>query len=512
MLSSLVCAKYALTEVSGRDKWKVVENAAIMQRNGIIMEIGHERDIREKYPELPAEGGADMVMIPGMVNSHHHIGLTPLQLGVPDLPLELWSPARIRMRAVDPYLDTLYSAFEMISSGVTTVQHLKGVEYGDKAASLHGNMECIRAYEEIGMRVSYGVGTRDQNRISHQMDDADFISSLPANLRPCVVRHVARFGTSVTDFLDNYERLVDHVADKELVALQLAPPNLHWMSDELLELFAEQSRRHDALMHIHLDETAHQKEYSLRRTGGSALAYLSKFGLVSERLTVGHGVWLCESDLDLAAENGVNICHNCSSNFRMRSGIAPINAFEARGINLAIGIDEAGINDDRDMLQEIRLVLNAHRVPGIDDSVPTAGQVLRMATLGGAITTPFGKKIGQIKVGSFADIVLLDWNRISGPYLDLEIGVLDAIVRRAKSDAVRTVIIGGNVVYKDGSFCKVDKEQILDAIWRSLEEPLSDFEKELCETARAIAPYIEKSYENYVSTKHEPFYVFNSKS
>ncbi|WP_163980883.1 amidohydrolase family protein, partial [Raoultella ornithinolytica] len=83
-----------------------------------------------------------------------------------------------------------------------------------------------------------------------------------------------------------------------------------------------------------------------------------------------------EGDIDKVAETGVCICHNCSSNFRLRSGIAPLNRFEAKGINTAIGMDEAGINDDRDMLQEMRLVLRAHRVPGmVEADVPTMAQV-----------------------------------------------------------------------------------------------------------------------------------------
>ena len=65
-------------------------------------------------------------MLPGFVNAHHHIGLTPVQLDSPDMPLELWFVTRLVMRRVDLYLDTLYSAFEMISSGITTVQHLHG--------------------------------------------------------------------------------------------------------------------------------------------------------------------------------------------------------------------------------------------------------------------------------------------------------------------------------------------------------------------------------------------------
>ena len=80
-----------------------------------------------------------------------------------------------------------------------------------------------------------------------------------------------------------------------------------------------------------------------------------------------------------------------------------MNAFEKRGINTAIGLDEAGINDDRDMLQEMRIVLRAHRVPGMQvEDVPSTGQVLGMATVGGAATTPYGSHIGTLAVGKAA--------------------------------------------------------------------------------------------------------------
>ena len=145
-------------------------------------------------------------------------------------------------------------------------------------------------------------------------------------------------------------------------------------------------------------------------------------------------------DLDKLAETGTNICHNCSSNFRLRSGVAPLNRFEAKGINTAIGLDEAGINDDRDMLQEMRMVLRAHREPGMDDRVPTMAQVFRMATTGGAKTTPFGAHLGALEIGKAADMVLIDWKQISYPYLDAEMPVLDAVIQRAKTEGVKTVI------------------------------------------------------------------------
>ena len=104
------------------------------------------------------------------------------------------------------------------------------------------------------------------------------------------------------------------------------------------------------------------------------------------------------------------ICTNPSSNLRLRSGIAPREPLPGgAGVRVALGLDEAGINDDRDMLQEMRLALRLHRVPGMDDDVPTSAQIFRMATADGAATTPFGERIGELAVGRAADLVLLPW-------------------------------------------------------------------------------------------------------
>ena len=98
----------------------------MLQDDGAIVEIGTYRDLSRRHPNVAVIGSGNEVMLPGFVNGHHHIGLTPAQLGSPDMPLELSFVTRMVMRNVDLYLDTLYSAFEMIASGVTAVQHLRG--------------------------------------------------------------------------------------------------------------------------------------------------------------------------------------------------------------------------------------------------------------------------------------------------------------------------------------------------------------------------------------------------
>jgi cytosine/adenosine deaminase-related metal-dependent hydrolase len=192
--------------------------------------------------------------------------------------------------------------------------------------------------------------------------------------------------------------------------------------------------------------------------------------------------------------------------------VAALNRLEAAGITTAIGMDEAGINDDRDMLQEMRMVLRAHRVPGMDDEVPTPAQVFRMATAGGAKTTPFAGTIGALEPGRAADIVLIDWRAISYPYLDSETPLLDAVLQRAKTGAVRSVICDGEVIYDDGRFTKVDRDGALRALHEDLQRALSDDEVERRRLSKSLLPHVRKFYANYFDTEqHWPFYRQSSR-
>jgi len=262
-----------------------------------------------------------------------------------------------------------------------------------------------------------------------------------------------------------------------------------------------------AVAHASVLETAYQKEYARRRGGGTAVEYIDRYGLLGPQMTLGHGVWLNESDIHRLAATGTCVCHNCSSNFRLRSGVAALNALEANGITTAIGMDEAGINDDRDMLQEMRMVLRAHRAPGMADDVPTPAQVFRMATSGGARTTAFGDAIGVLEVGRAADMVLIDWRQVSYPYLDPETPLLDAVLQRAKTDGVRSVICDGEVIYRDGKFTRVDRDVALRALHEDLQRALSDDEVERRGLSKALLPYVREFYAGYFdSEQHRPFY------
>ncbi len=506
MASSIIRGRHVITRALDRYRVEQIDDGAVLQRDGVIAAIGSFADLQRAHPDLPVVGSGEQVLLPGFINAHHHVGLTPVQLGSPDMPLELWFATRLVFRTVDLYLDTLYSAFEMIASGITTVQHIHGWASGDLHEVEAKADQVIRAYEDIGMRVSYCYALRDQNHLVYE-DNAAFMARVPEELRPALSRHFGRFRLGAEDLLALFASLHARHHNKQRVKVQLAPANLHWCSDKALGLLADASAQYDAPLHMHLVETAYQKEYARRRGGGTALDYIDRFGLLGPRLTLGHGVWLNERDIERVAETGTHICHNCSSNFRLRSGLAPLNRWAARGINVAIGIDEAGINDDRDMLQEMRMVLRAHREPGMHDVVPTTAQVLRMASESGAHTTPYGAQIGTLEVGKAADIVLIDWQQIAAPFLDPETSVLDAVIQRAKVAGVRAVLVAGEIVYQDGRFTRIDRDAALQQISEMLQRDLTDEEQERRRLAKSILPHVQAFYADYWdAASHEPFY------
>lgn len=496
MTRHLVVADHIITGFDASGVAQIVEEGAILIDGDRVAGIGAAKALRLAHPDLPETGGAGYVAIPGLINAHHHVGLTPFQMGARDQPLELWFPERLAMRDVSPRLDTLYSAFEMIASGVTTVQHLHSRAPGDTDAVLTRADTIIGAYRELGMRASYSFALRDQNRMIYAADE-EFVAALPPALQKPTAEYLAGFGLPLSEQIAVFHALRERWADDPLIGIQIAPSNLHWLSDAALESVARMAQDTGAPLHMHLLETPYQQEYAQRRTGGSALEHVDSFGLIGPQLTIGHGVWMTPDDIALVAERGACLCHNCSSNLRLKSGTADLNAFLASGVPVGLGIDEAGINDDRDMLQEMRLALTLHRPPGHDASSPDAGDILRMATEHGAATTPFADRIGRLAPGHMADIVLLDWRAVTYPWQDPAMPLIDVLVRRAKAGAVASVMIGGRTVYRDGSFISVDRGETLKELALELARPDTPTEANLRRLSKDLLEPVGRYYSGW---------------
>jgi 5-methylthioadenosine/S-adenosylhomocysteine deaminase len=505
-------ARWVVTGVRDRHTPIIIDEGAVLARDGVIVAVGALDAMKQQAPQAEVRLYPNHVMLPGFVNSHHHVGMTPLQMGSPDHPLELWFASRITARSLDLTLDTLYSAFEMIASGVTTVQHIQSRTLGGFDTIHSGATKVLQAYRAVGMRGSYCFAVREQNRLVYEADEA-FCARLPHELGEQLSAYLKAQVVPFNDFIRLFDTLRAENEGERLTRIQLAPANLHWCTDDGLVALNEKAKAVGVPMHMHLLETAYQKEYACRRTGKTALLHLYDLGILGPHMTLGHGVWLTEEELDIVAETGTCLCHNCSSNFRLRSGVAPLNTWEKKGITIAMGLDEAGINDDRDMLQEMKLALRVHRTPGMDDDVPTPTQIVRMATESGAMTTAFGAQIGRLDPGRFLDAVLIDWNAATYPFQDRDVPMLDAVVQRAKSQHVSAVYVDAQLVYADGRFTKVDRDAVLKEIAETLAKPRTPEEVARRDLGLAVFPHVRRFYDGYLAdTPRTPFYAASSKT
>ena len=512
MSTSILKARWIVTGAEDNNSPSIIENAALAYQDGVVLEVGSAESVCAAYPDATVKNYPHHLIMPGLVNSHHHLGLTPLQLGAPDYALELWFAARLAMRKIDPYLDTLFSAFEMISSGVTTVQHIQGWALGDFDEVVASASGVLRAYEDIGMRVSYCYAVREQNRFVYEADE-DFCRRLPEKQAKIMAKHFEQQTLVFDDFMQLFDVLTKNNQNVR-ARIQLAPANLHWMTDEGLLAIQEKSFSCSVPMHMHLLETAYQKEYAFRRTGTTAVKHLEKLGLLGPHMTLGHGVWMTQEDIEICAGTGTCICHNCSSNFRLRSGSLPLMELQKLGMTVGMGMDEAGINDDRDMLQEMRMALTVHRVPGMDhDAVPTPTQVMRMATEHGALTSAFGNEIGRLDPGRRLDAVVLDYNSATYPFQDTDIAPLDALIYRAKTKDIHAVMVDGEVIFQEGRFTHVNRDAVLAQIAEAMSVARDSDELERHWLREQVFPVVEAFYSDYLQNTETrtPFYRGSSK-
>ncbi len=509
MPSSLIRGKYVLTRVIEKNATEVIDDGAVYQEDGIIVDVGAFHDLKTRYSPDQVIGAGNQLVMPGLVNAHHHIGLTPFQLGSPDLALEPWITVRSMNREVDNYLDTLYCAIQMIESGITTVMHnhatwrkSEGMTFQDAGS------QVLKAYQDSGMRVAFSFSHRDQNRVVYQ-EDQRFLGTLPPDLAAKISQRLDTSHISTEDYLDLFKDLSRSFGRDPRIRIFLSPGNVQWCSDAFLEAIKESAEVHGTGIHIHLQESIYQKVYGLRRWGKTPLAHLRDLGFTGPEVSCAHGVWLTESDIETMAETGTMVCHNASSNLRLRSGIAPLNPMLARGVGVAIGIDEAGLNDDNDMLQEMRLVHKLHREPGVDSPAPTSHQVLQMATANGARATFFADEVGTLEKGKRADLVMVNLDHVKEPYLDADTNIVDALLYRGRGLDVDTVIVDGEILMRGRRVVSVNKKEVWRALKAYLSRDLSPVELEQIEVAQQLLPHVQKFYRQWPLEEGTPHYLYN---
>lgn len=486
-------------------------DVGIRVEKGMIAQIGPMQAVAYGNDHLPRFGSQAMVAMPGFVNSHHHFGLTPLMMGVPFAPLELWLPRFRMMRSIGPRLDTLYSAIEMLESGTTTVHHIASGLTGTPEEWDVATDAVLHAYEDIGMRVGYSFMMRDRNVLTYRAD-AEVLAGLPAELRNWLKAALSAAQVPTADYLAFFKasRAKWQQRNPFRVRHHLAPANLHWCSDDSLQTIFAAAREAGCNVHMHLLETERQAAFAREQFGHSAIEHLHELGCLGPELTIGHGNWATARDLDLIAESGCCMCHNASSGLRLGSGIAPVNEMRKRGIPVALGIDQSNIADDRDMMLEMKLVWALHRETGLWTDRPDAGAILQMATEAGARSAGFGPVVGRLEPGNRADIVLLSRDQIARPYLHPSTPMAEAILHRAMRGAIDKVFVNGHLVVDSGKVVSIDRHAVLCEIAARLAAPENVGEITARRMVEELMPHLEAFHKNHSVPDRYRSYRYNA--
>lgn len=438
----------------------LIVDGAIAVSRGRILAAGPALALEQAFEPEFVLGSPQHVILPGLINAHDHVrGLSAIELGIPDDGLEPWIMDLMRLPPVDAHLSTLQACIDQMASGVTTlVPNLFEGRIEGYAATVDATVSAVT---EAGLRARVVLGMLDQSIVVQLAQSVR--AALPAELAAWVDAWLAS-RRPVT--LGDYQRLLAEWAPRQRdqrVGLACGPVSAHWCSDALLLEIADLAAEHGLPVHMHLLESALQRTQA-DATGEAASSLLRRSGLLGPRVSCAHGVHLSEADLITLAATGTSIVHNASSNLRLGNGIAPVARMRAAGINVALGLDSQTLNDDGDMLQEMRLVSLLHRRFGAGGPEPSAREVLAMATINGARALGLDHMTGSLVPGKAADLVLLHGEQLLASCFGDVDAMLEAVLARVTRAQVDSVLVDGRVVFADGRPQCVDAAAVKQAL------------------------------------------------
>lgn len=420
--------------------------ADILIKGDTIAEIGR--------PGLAAPAGATVIdarhrlMHPGLINAHTH---SPgnLAKGLHDRwSLELlltgakW--AHIDYSLEDKYLTAQIGAAEMVMKGCTAAYDLAG-EF--PLPSVDGLSAMAQAYEDVGMRCV----------LAPMVADISFFEAIPGlmdRLPPGLRKEVESFKMAPWKATTKQMRRALQKWRFEKVRLALAPTIPHHCSDNFLIACRDLAKEFDVAIQSHVAESKVQVVAGYQIYGTSLAAHMDKMGLVNERFTVAHGVWLDDDDMKRLGDRGASVAHNPGSNMRLGSGLANVRGMLDAKVNVGIGTDGASCSDNQNMYEATRLASLVSKVQGPDwQRWFGTDEALTAATEGSARALGMAKEIGRIAPGYKADIVFLDLHHINWiPTND----PVNAVVHIEDGTGVHSVMIGGRMIVENRKILTVD--------------------------------------------------------
>lgn len=368
--------------------------------------------------------GTNRVALPGFINAHTHAAMTFLRSYADDMPLMEWLETKVwpledKLTGEDVYWGTMLAITEMIKSGTTCFADM--YFFMDEAA---------QACEKSGIRAVLSRG-------------------------------MVGVGPSAELALTESRELVGkwHRRAKNRITVMLGPHAPYTCPPDYLRRVIDLAAELGMALHIHIAETAGEREDMIKTYGKSPVKHLEACGLFERAVLAAHCVHVDEEDIAILKKYQVGVAHNPESNMKLASGIAPVPAMLAAGIPVALGTDGASSNNNLDMLAELRTAAFLHKVNTMDPTVLPAYQALEMATRNGAIALGLEQETGQLKAGMKADMIIMN---LEAPHMIPRYDIVANIVYSGQASDVETVIIDGRVIMQDRKMVAFDEAEVLE--------------------------------------------------
>ena len=380
------------------------------------------------------------MLIPGFVNAHTHAAMALMRGMSDDLPLMRWLqehiwPAETKHVSARFVRDgTALACAEMLKGGITCFNDM----YFYPEAALEAALEA-------GMRAALGL---------------------------IVIDFPTAYASDPADYLRKGLALRDRYRDHPLVSFCFAPHAPYTVSDPTFRQVATLAAELDLPVHVHLHETDDEIQRSVLEHGVRPLERLRRLGLVEPGLIAVHSVHLDESEIALLGRNGASVAHCPSSNLKLASGFAPVEALRKAGVNICLGTDGAASNNRLDLHQEMRTAALLAKAVARDAEAMPEHAALRAATLGGANALGLGKRIGSIEPGKRADLTAV---ALRGPELAPCYDPVSHLVYAVGREHVTHVWVDGELRVQEGKLRRSlqNVELGLDTHWRIWQNALA---------------------------------------
>lgn len=396
--------------------------------DGRIKEVGKgnpELELVERTNEVV--DGKGKWLMPGLVNTHGHLGSSLLRGHGDDLKLDTWlktvmwpNEAKFDQNLVQTAAEL--AIMEMISSGTTTyldMYHLAMPELAEMAMD-----KGIRAVLCRGM-IAFGTEKEQDEKIQEAVSLADtFHRAADGRIRVMMSPH----------------------------APYTCPPDFYLKT-------AEQAKNNHLMLHTHVSESPGEVEEHLKVYGMRPIEHMNRLGLLGEDVLLAHAVHVTDDELAMLNETNTAVSHNPMSNLKLGSGIARIPEMVRQGIRVSLGTDSTASNNNLDLFEEMRFAALIHKGVNLDPESTDAFSILRMATAEGASVLGYSQT-GMLTPGLDADLILIDPDQ---PHLTpwTPERMISHLVYSVKGSDVTDVWIRGRRQLKEGSFLEFDQERII---------------------------------------------------